>query len=56
MAVEPREATRDAVSAVRKRDAGDDHKQVAPNSVSIAQAHSRPPRATRGARRVAIRG
>jgi diamine N-acetyltransferase len=33
------EVTRDTVSAVCKLDAGDEGKQVAPNSVSIAQAH-----------------
>jgi diamine N-acetyltransferase len=39
MTVQLREVTRDTVSAVCKLDAGDDRKQVAPNSVSIAQAH-----------------
>jgi diamine N-acetyltransferase len=33
------EVTRDTVSAVCKLDAGDEGKQVAPNAVSIAQAH-----------------
>ena len=39
MTVQLRKVTRDTVSAVCKLDAGDDRKQVAPNSVSIAQAH-----------------
>jgi len=39
MTIHLREVTRDTVSAVCKLDAGDDHKQVAPNAVSIAQAH-----------------
>jgi len=39
MTVQLREVTRDTVSAVCKLDAGDDRKQVAPNSVSISQAH-----------------
>lgn len=39
MTVQLREVTRGTVSAVCKLDAGDDHKQVAPNSVSISQAH-----------------
>jgi diamine N-acetyltransferase len=39
MTVRLREVTRDTVIAVCKLDAGDDRKQVAPNSVSIAQAH-----------------
>ncbi len=39
MTVELRVVTRDTVSTVCKLDAGDDRKQVAPNSVSIAQAH-----------------
>jgi diamine N-acetyltransferase len=39
MTVRLREVTRDTVNAVCKLDAGDDRKQVAPNSVSIAQAH-----------------
>ena len=34
-----REITGDTVIAVCKLDAGDDRKQVAPNAVSIAQAH-----------------
>ena len=39
MTVQLREITRDTVSAVCKLDAGDEGKQVAPNAVSIAQAH-----------------
>jgi diamine N-acetyltransferase len=39
MTVQLREVTRDTVSAVCKLDAGDEGKQVAPNAVSIAQAH-----------------
>lgn len=39
MTVELREVTRDTVSAVCKLDAGDEGRQVAPNAVSIAQAH-----------------
>lgn len=39
MTVQLREVTRETVSAVCKLDAGDDHRQVAPNSVSIAQAY-----------------
>ncbi|HET9023740.1 MAG TPA: GNAT family N-acetyltransferase [Burkholderiaceae bacterium] len=39
MTIHLREVTRDTVSVVCKLDAGDDHKQVAPNAVSIAQAH-----------------
>jgi diamine N-acetyltransferase len=39
MTVELREVTRDSVSAVCKLDAGDAGRQVAPNAVSIAQAH-----------------
>lgn len=39
MQIHLREITRETVTAVCKLDAGDDHKQVAPNSVSIAQAH-----------------
>jgi diamine N-acetyltransferase len=39
MAVSLREITRETVLAVCKLDAGDDGKQVAPNAVSIAQAH-----------------
>lgn len=37
-----REVTRDTVRAICKLDAGDGGKQVAPNSVSIAQAHFEP--------------
>jgi diamine N-acetyltransferase len=39
MTIHLRAVTRDTVSAVCKLDAGDGHTQVAPNSVSIAQAH-----------------
>lgn len=39
MAVQLREITRDTVLAVCKLDAGDGGTQVAPNAVSIAQAH-----------------
>ena len=39
MTVHLREVTRETVIAVCKLDAGDDRKHVAPNSVSIAQAH-----------------
>jgi diamine N-acetyltransferase len=39
MTVQLREITRETVIAVIKLDAGDDGKQVAPNAVSIAQAH-----------------
>ena len=39
MAVHLREVTRETVIAVCKLDAGDGGKQVAPNAVSIAQAH-----------------
>jgi diamine N-acetyltransferase len=39
MAVRLREITRDTVRAVCKLDAGDESVQVAPNSVSIAQAY-----------------
>lgn len=39
MTVELRDVTRDTVSAVCKLDAGDGGQQVAPNAVSIAQAH-----------------
>jgi diamine N-acetyltransferase len=39
MTVQLREVTRDTVSAVCKLDADDEGKQVAPNAVSIAQAH-----------------
>jgi diamine N-acetyltransferase len=39
MAVHLREVTRATVTAVCKLDAGDDGRQVAPNAVSIAQAH-----------------
>ena len=39
MTVQLREVTRDSVSAVCKLDAGDEGRQVAPNAVSIAQAH-----------------
>ena len=39
MTVELREVTRATVAAVCKLDAGDGGKQVAPNAVSIAQAH-----------------
>jgi len=39
MTVELREVTRHTVSFVCKLDAGDGGKQVAPNAVSIAQAH-----------------
>jgi len=39
MPIQLREVTRETVTAVCKLDAGDDHRQVAPNSVSIAQAH-----------------
>lgn len=39
MTVRLREVTRDTVSAVCKLDAGDEGRQVAPNAVSIAQAH-----------------
>lgn len=39
MTIHLREVTRETVTAVCKLDAGDDRKQVAPNSVSIAQAH-----------------
>jgi diamine N-acetyltransferase len=39
MAVHLREITRETVMRVTKLDAGDDRRQVAPNAVSIAQAH-----------------
>ena len=39
MRVHLREVTRESVTAVCKLDAGDDGRQVAPNSVSIAQAY-----------------
>ncbi len=39
MAIQLREVTRDTVVAVCKLDAGDERMQVAPNSISIAQAH-----------------
>jgi diamine N-acetyltransferase len=39
MTVDLREITRDTVIAVCKLDAGDNRTQVAPNAVSIAQAH-----------------
>jgi diamine N-acetyltransferase len=39
MTVRLREVTRDTVFAVCKLDAGDEGRQVAPNAVSIAQAH-----------------
>jgi diamine N-acetyltransferase len=39
MTVQLREVTRDSVSAVCRLDAGDEGRQVAPNAVSIAQAH-----------------
>jgi diamine N-acetyltransferase len=39
MTVELREVTRETVVAVCKLDAGEGGKQVAPNAVSIAQAH-----------------
>jgi diamine N-acetyltransferase len=39
MTVRLREITRETVTAVCKLDSGDDWKLVAPNSVSIAQAH-----------------
>jgi diamine N-acetyltransferase len=39
MTIRLTEVTRETVSAVCKLDAGDAGKQVAPNSVSIAQAH-----------------
>ena len=42
MTVDLREVTKDSVSSVCKLDAGDGGKQVAPNSVSIAQAHFSP--------------
>ena len=42
MTVDLREVTKDTVSSVCKLDAGDGGKQVAPNSVSIAQAHFSP--------------
>jgi diamine N-acetyltransferase len=42
MTVELREVTKDTVSSVCKLDAGDGGKQVAPNSVSIAQAYFSP--------------
>jgi diamine N-acetyltransferase len=42
MSVELREVTRDTVSAVCRLDAGDGGRQVAPNAVSIAQAHFAP--------------
>ena len=42
MTVDLREVTKDTVSSVCRLDAGDGGKQVAPNSVSIAQAHFSP--------------
>ncbi len=42
MAVELRAVTRETVRAVCKLDAGDDGRQVAPNAVSIAEAHFSP--------------
>ena len=42
MPIELREVTRGTVAAVCKLDAGDGGKQVAPNAVSIAQAHFAP--------------
>ncbi len=42
MPVQLREITRDSVIAIVKLDAGDDRRQVAPNAVSIAQAHFEP--------------
>jgi diamine N-acetyltransferase len=42
MPIELREVTRETVAAVCKLDAGDGGKQVAPNAVSIAQAHFAP--------------
>ena len=42
MAVELRAVTRDTVRAVCKLDAGDAGRQVAPNAVSIAEAHFSP--------------
>ncbi len=42
MPIELREVTRESVAAVCKLDAGDGGKQVAPNAVSIAQAHFAP--------------
>jgi len=42
MSVELREVTRETVIAVVKLDAGDGGRQVAPNAVSIAQAHFEP--------------
>jgi diamine N-acetyltransferase len=42
MPIELREVTRQSVAAVCKLDAGDGGKQVAPNAVSIAQAHFAP--------------
>ena len=42
MTVEFREVTKDTVSSVCKLDAGDGGKQVAPNAVSLAQAHFSP--------------
>jgi diamine N-acetyltransferase len=42
MAIELREVTKDSVRAVCRLDAGDNGEQVAPNAVSIAQAHFSP--------------
>jgi diamine N-acetyltransferase len=42
MTVDLREVTKDTVSSVCRLDAGDGGKQVAPNSVSIAQAYFSP--------------
>jgi diamine N-acetyltransferase len=42
MDIELREITRNSVIDVVKLDAGDDRRQVAPNSVSIAQAYFEP--------------
>lgn len=42
MAIRLLEVTRDTVAAVCKLDAGDGGRQVAPNAVSIAQAHFAP--------------
>ena len=39
MPIHLREVTRETVTAVCKLDAGDGGRQVAPNAVSIAQAH-----------------
>jgi diamine N-acetyltransferase len=42
MGIELREITRHSVIDIVKLDAGDDRRQVAPNAVSIAQAHFEP--------------